>query len=213
MTLKGDSDMSKLFVTSAMVAVLALVGVSANADLLPPQSTITTYDATSGQTTFQWDQDSQFDIVLEPGQTEPQVTVIKNDLPGGSLYQFIIPNFYDPLPVKNISIAFFGQNSGATTGDFPFVLDIVGADSEFGTDAPAVPVFGDIVDRTESPTLVTESWIMFPNPDFEVVKFFAPFTYELGQVEIFTESIPEPASVALFGLGSVLLLARKRRAA
>jgi hypothetical protein len=54
---------------------------------------------------------------------------------------------------------------------------------------------------------------MFPNPDWEVVKIFAPTAFELDDIMIYTKSIPEPGTAALmaaglFGLG---MAGRRRR--
>jgi hypothetical protein len=69
-----------------------------------------------------------------------------------------------------------------------------------------VPVPASLVARNSAPLLVTEAWEMFPNPDWEVVKIFAPLAFELQSITIETQSIPEPGTAALllvglFGLG------------
>ena len=61
--------------------------------------------------------------------------------------------------------------------------------------------------------VVTEAWEMFPNPDWEIVKIFAPTAFQLQSIEIATQSLPEPGTAALtaaglFGLG---MAGRRRR--
>ena len=50
-----------------------------------------------------------------------------------------------------------------------------------------------MVSRDARAELVIEAWEMFPNPDWEVVKIFAPSAFELESIQISTQSIPEPA--------------------
>jgi hypothetical protein len=52
-----------------------------------------------------------------------------------------------------------------------------------------------------SPGIVTEYWAMFPNPDFEIVKIYAPIEYGLQEITISTQSVPVPAAAWLFGSG------------
>ena len=61
------------------------------------------------------------------------------------LYEFVIPNFYDPLPKKTIDITLVGANSGASEAERPSVLDIIGADSPYGSPGPSVPVLASLV--------------------------------------------------------------------
>ncbi|MGB5398382.1 MAG: VPLPA-CTERM sorting domain-containing protein, partial [Gammaproteobacteria bacterium] len=131
----------------------------------------------------------------------------------GTLYEFVIPNFYDPLPMKKIEISMHGANGGASGFELPGVLDIIGADSDFTNGGPALPVLGSFVSNTISSTLVTEYWTMFPNPDFEIVKLFVPVEFELQNITISTQStvVPVPAAVWLFGSGILGLAAVARR--
>ena len=178
-------------------------------------ATLTTFDALSGSITFDWDRNSVYEI------TGTEVTVTTNDIttPGpqvaGTLYEFVIPNFYDPLPMKTVEITLQGGNNTARGLALPSVLDVLGADSDFINGGPALPVPGLFVSGTTSPTLVTEYWEMFPNPDFEVVTLYVPVDFGLTGISIATQStVPIPASVWLFGSGMLGLigLARRKRA-
>jgi len=185
-----------------LVASVSFTQVAAASSVQLPNSTVTMFDVASGQTDFSWDEHSEFDIT---GNT---VTVKSNDILNGltlvgTLYEFVIPNFYDPLPVKNITVEMTGGNTGASSADVPGVLDIIGADSAFGKPAPALPVVGVFVNGKSTPTTAVEFWEMFPNPDFEIVKIFAPVAFELLDIKIMTQStaVPIPAAAWLFGSG------------
>lgn len=206
----------RLIASTLATAAWVLMLSTASADMLPPRGTLTTYHIATNELTFEWDQDSPYDIIIQPGQTQPSVSVIIHEIPNptggfvGAIYEMVVPNFYDPLPVKFIDIQFTGGNPQAGALDLPFVLDIIGADSQYGTAAPSVPVIGDLLNRIPTPTLVTESWIMFPNPDFEVIKFYAPVGFDLLSVRIQTQSIPEPASLMVLAPGAMRLIRRRR---
>ena len=196
-----------------LTALISYIPVSAQAVTAQPNWTSTSFNATTGSLTFDWDQYSQYDI------TGTDVTVNIDDiftsgpLVAGTLYEFVIPNFYDPLPMKKIIISMQGANSGASGFALPGVLDIIGADSDYINGGPALPVFGSFVSGTISPTLVTEYWEMFPNPDFEIVKLYVPVEFELQNISIYTEStvVPVPAAVWLFGSGLLGLVGVARR--
>lgn len=188
---------------SSLLAALAVsLIVAGAARALPTNGTLTTFDVAGQQLSFEWDVNSAFQI--DPDQ----LSVLQNEiaLPGsglvvGTLYEFVIPNFYDPLPKKTIDIVLVGANTGASEAERPSVLDIIGSDSPFGGSGPSVAVLGSLVDRTSEPELVTEAWEMFPNPDWEVVKIFAPLAFELQSIRIETQSVPEPGTAALLVVG------------
>lgn len=207
-----------LLLASAL-ALLGATGATAGPiSGLPANGTVTEYDAGSGQTSFDWDADSVYDIV------DTEVTVLTSDIAVGgdddngndartvgTLFEFVIPNFFDPLPEKTIKVTMRGQNSGARGLDLPSVLDIIGSDSPFDVPGPSTPVFGEFVDGTFNPTEVVESWALFPNPDFEIVKIFAPTGFELSSIRIETQSIPEPATIGFLGMGLLGLAVAGRR--
>ena len=182
--------------------------------------TVTTYDVSSGDTDFSWDTNSQYDITGKE-VTVKTTNILMGALPIGTLYGFVIPNFFDPLPMKTIEVTMTGANSGASSADLPRVLDIIGADADFDKGGPAVPVFGAFVSGKSTPTVASEFWEMFPNPDFETVSIFAPVGFELQSIMIETLStaippsaVPVPPAVWLFGSGVMGLLgvARRKRA-
>lgn len=196
-----------------LIALLSYFPVSALAVTVTPNWTSTSFNVETGNVTFDWDQNSQYEI------TGTSVTLNIDDIftsgprIAGTLYEFVIPNFYDPLPMKKINISMQGANSGASEFALPGVLDIIGADSDYNNGGPALPVFGSFVSGTISPTLVTEYWEMFPNPDFEIVKLYVPVEFELQSISIYTEStvVPVPAAVWLFGSGLLGLVGVARR--
>jgi len=179
----------------------------------PENSTLTTFDANTGDLKFEWDLNSQYDITGNEVTLNIDSIITNGPRVVGTLYEFVIPNFYDPLPMKKIEVTMEGANAGASGFDLPSVLDIIGADSDYINGGPALPVFGSFVNGAISPTLVTEYWEMFPNPDFEIVKLYVPIEFELQSITIATQStlVPIPASVWLFGSGILGLVGVARR--
>ena len=196
-----------------LVALLSYVPVSAHAVTVVPNWTSTSFDAQTGNLSFNWDQNSQYEITGTSVTLNIDDIVTSGPRVAGSLYEFVIPNFYDPLPMKKINISMQGANEGASGFSLPAVLDIIGADSDYNNGGPALPVFGSFVSGTTSPTMVTEYWEMFPNPDFEIVKLYVPVEFELQNISIYTEStvVPVPAAVWLFGSGLLGLVGMARR--
>ena len=212
--MKKSSHLKGYVYTCLMLtALISYIPVSAQAVTATPNWTYTSFNVETGNVTFDWDQNSQYEI------TGTSVTLNIDDIftsgprVAGTLYEFVIPNFYDPLPMKKINISMQGANGGASGFALPGVLDIIGADSDYINGGPALPVFGSFVSGTISPTLVTEYWEMFPNPDFEIVKLYVPVEFELQNISIYTEStvVPVPAAVWLFGSGLLGLVGMARR--
>jgi hypothetical protein len=188
------------------LAVLLIASGSQAISVLPTNGTVTDFDVGSQQLAFEWDQGSAFDI--DPSQ----LVLLQNEIPGaGIVYEFVIPNFYDPLPKKTIDITMQGLNPCASGAELPSVLDIIGSDSPYGSPGASVPVFGSLVSRDPQSELVTEAWEMFPNPDWEVVKIFVPTAFELESIRIETQSIPEPTTAALMAAGLLGLALAGRR--
>jgi hypothetical protein len=205
--------------TLALLAGLApfISGPVSASTITSSNATKTTYDAVTGDLVFDWDPASQYSITGTSVVLNIDDIITSGPLVVGTLYEFVIPNFYDPLPMKKIEITMAGSNPGARGLALPSVLDIIGADSDFNNGGPALPVFGSFVDGMISPTLVTEYWEMYPNPDFEIVKLYVPVEFELRSIMISTQStaVPLPAAAWLFGSGILSLVgfaARAKRA-
>lgn len=200
--------------TVMLIAFLNSNAVKVHASTITASNTtLTTFNAVSGGITFEWDLSSKYEI------TGTDVTLFENDIISsgrkvvGTVYEFVIPNFYDPLPMKKIEIDMHGANWCTSESERPSVLDIIGSDSDFNNGGPSLPVLGSYVSGSTSATLVTEHWEMFPNPDFEIVKLYVPIEFELQSINIATQStvIPVPASLWLFGSGLLGLLGYSRR--
>jgi hypothetical protein len=191
-----------------LITAVSFVQGIAQANSVPDMANVTQtlFDANSGQIDFSWDENSQYAI------TGTDVLLKSADLDGGTLYEFVIPNFYDPLPKKTVRVSMEGANAGATDDETARVLDIIGADSDFNNGGPALPVDAEYDFGSISPTVVKEMWVMYPNPDFEIVKIFSPHAFELQSIYIETQStVPVPAAVWLFGSGLLGLIAMARR--
>ncbi len=133
----------------------------------------------------------------EPGYTSTTVT-------GGLEFTFVQPDVIDDLPEKwmRVQVTYFGS-------EVPGITDIVGHDSSGQVNS----VFGDhVVDTALTPgaSYYYEDWALFPNPDWEQVIIFVPDGTELHQVVIDAISIPEPASMALLGVGGLAMIRRRR---
>jgi hypothetical protein len=175
--------------------------------------TVTEWDADTGLS-FIYDQNSKYDLIdAKVSLQEDEIQLPESSRIVGTIYEFVIPNFFDPLPQKTVAITLSGANGGAQGLELATVLDVFGADSSFTVPGPAVPVKGEFVKGTTSPEVVTELWNMFPNPDFEHVKVWAPAEFELQNIKIETQSVPLPPAVLLFGsalVGMVTLFRRRR---
>ena len=174
--------------------------------------TITELNANTGDLSFVYDQNSKYDLI------DAKVSLQKDEilLPGsgqivGTIYEFLIPNFFDPLPKKTVAVTLSGANGGAAGLALATVLDVFGADSSYTVPGPAVPVEGVFVEGTTSPEVVTQLWNLFPNPDFEHVKIWAPVEFKLQNIKIETQSIPLPPSVLLLGSALLSMVALFRR--
>ena len=175
--------------------------------------TETVYTVSSGELTFDWDKNSQYDLSFSGPSVQDTPIFIPPFNLFGTLYEFVIPNFYDPLPKKTVEITINGANSGAGGMELPRVLDVFGADSSFTEPGPALPAPGEFVHGTITSQTITELWHIFPNPDFETVTIWAPVEFELEGIKIVTQSVPISGAAWLLGSGlfGLIFLRRKIR--
>jgi hypothetical protein len=195
------------------LAVLLLASGAQAISVIPENGTVTDF-VVEGQTlSFEWDQNSSYDIVHDEAGLFQNEISFPGCLPlDGTFFAFVIPNFYDPLPKKTVDITLGGSNPGASGTDLPHVLFILGADAPYNAPGASFPVSGDQVSRVAGAELVTEAWEMFPNPDWEIVSIFVPSAFDLTSIRIETQSIPEPTTAALMAAGLFgLALAGRRR--
>jgi hypothetical protein len=196
--------------TLAIVGALFLIGVTgvqASMHVLP-NGTDTSYDAATGKLDMAFDDKSKWDL----SPSEWSVTPFKLGLLG-TLYEFKIPNFYDPLPLKTVDITVLGEATDPGGKNIPDVLNVVGSDSLYGEPSPAVSVQGMFQNGTSDSTQVWELWHLYPNPDHETVTIFVPTTFDLESIHIVTQSVPLPPAVLLLGstLFGLVFLRRKVR--
>jgi hypothetical protein len=185
--------------TLAIVGAVFLIGVS-GAQAAPMNWTETMYTASSGETTFDWDQTSQYDLSYPDGAK----TLASKLEPLGVVYDIVIPNFYDPLPMKTLEVTINGNNNGAGGSQLARVLDVLGSDSLYGVPSPALPAPGMFVNGASEPTLVSELWHIYPNPDYETVTVWVPDAFELESIKVATQSVPIPLPAAVLMLGPAL---------
>jgi hypothetical protein len=124
----------------------------------------------------------------------------------GNVYDLLLPNFVDNMPIKYMRLQLTWSNSGPPINVFSQALD--GVNSILGTITFAsVPVL-----NTAGNGFYQYYDIEFlPNPDFERVLVQLPAGGLMTQIVIDTVStVPEPATMAILGLGSLALRIRRR---
>jgi hypothetical protein len=219
MNVKGGMTMNALKQGARVLALLGLaimimIGATGT-EAAMTNWTETLYTASSGGLDFTWDENSQYDLSYsKPTLKESPISINPDAGLVGTIYQFTIPNFYDPLPRKTVHITINGTNEEASGFELATVLDVFGSDAPYGEIGPSLPVQGHFVSGTTSPTTITQLWQILPNPDWESVKVWAPAAFELEAIQISTQSVPLPASILLLGsaLAGLVVLRRKRTA-
>lgn len=160
---------------------------------------------------FEWDADSPYPLFEAPDG--PTVTDITPAIGAtGTVLEIFIPNFVDPLPLKKLRIQVTYEPG--SSGLDPLVVGVTGVDDPAGT-VPGILVDHVVDDEDPSDTLAYfyEDWVVYPNPDYELIELFVPFGVTLDEVIVDTVStVPVPGALYLFAsalaLGGIKL--RKR---
>jgi hypothetical protein len=146
---------------------------------------------------------------VQPGGGAQIIGMMQFTQPDGQKYDIFVPNVVDDLPLKLIQVQItYSVPQGQQPG--PSRVDIVDGN----------PIDGGFIDITaqqvftptgpNDPTVFYEKWTgeIRPNPDWETIQVDVPG--RLDQVVIDTISIPEPTSLALLGIGALLVVSRRR---
>lgn len=205
------------FLLSAALALTLVVGVTLADDLNPapyrgdPLSVFVHWSGDAGlpqQPDWTWVDDSDPSTYLFP-EFLPHFSIIPDPTGLGTLYEFIIPNIVDELPLKllRIQLTWVGPTSAPPLG-----VDGVGID---GGNSSA-----GVVTHASSPSVHTQppgGYQFFdiefrPNPDFEILRVNLPPGAELVQVVIDSIStIPEPATMGLLVCGGAVMVGLRNR--
>jgi hypothetical protein len=110
-----------------------------------------------------------------------------------------VVNWVDDEPEKRLRVQVYWTGLIAPTIDA-----VLGYDN--GVQHPGVPV-----DDLTQPGILVEDWVIYPNPDWEQIVISVPGGTGIGQIDVHTISLPEPASIAILAVGSLALLRRRRR--
>lgn len=150
---------------------------------------------------WNWVDDENPSTTLYP-EMVPSFDIIGDPSGTGSLYQFIIPNIIDELPLKLARI----QLTWVGTTTPPVGINAIGYDNNAAVQG--------IVTFASTPSVYTQpdgGYQYFdiefrPNPDYEFINVYLPENAELVQVVFDSIStVPEPATLVLLGLGGLLV--------
>jgi len=140
---------------------------------------------------------------------DQQSSLVTN--PGGNGGQIVIDfdNIFDDRPLKWLRI----RITAASSPDAPIPMDSV---EVMGFDATD----GDVTARRTATSFTPDSatgrfnwgqdWELRPNPDWERIFLNVAPDTAVDQIVTDAYSIPEPASLALVGLGGLVMLYRRR---
>lgn len=166
--------------------------------------------------------------VLPPGATTPVWDYDSLRTLGGNPAQWYIrlPNVIDLLPVKHFALSYVYERDTTYESNRNFTdlewEPFIGFDNFQTTE--------ELFDAAGGPTTILDDAVlarfnvtvdMFPNPDWEDLWIGIAGDepspggdgFDLLEVYIITQSIPEPATVSLIGIGALVLLVRRRSTA
>jgi len=135
----------------------------------------------------------------------PNFTPTSQIIPNGGIYQLQLPNWVDNMPVKYMRL----QLAWGGTNQLPINIFSEGLD---GVNLISATITGTS-SLTPTPTGFYQyvDFEFHPNLDFERIHVELPSTNYMTQIVVDTVStIPEPATMALLGLGALSLLKRRR---
>ena len=128
-------------VLAALAVLLVAAGATQALPTLPTNGTLTTFQVGEDQPEFFSDGNSDYPIADFPIKLYQNPITDPDDelIVVGMLYEFVIPNFYDPLPLKTLVISMLGSDPAASEPELPSVLDIIGADAGYEEVPPRGP--------------------------------------------------------------------------